>query len=47
MTVPPQENVTLSQSLSAKPFTSEPQNNSYWLLKRTTNISKCFGSHQI
>ena len=41
--VPPQENVPLNQSLLAKPFMAEPQNDPYWLLKRTGNISKCRG----
>ena len=41
MAVPPQENVPLDQSLPAKPFMPEPQNDPYWLLKRTGNISKC------
>ena len=41
MAVPPQENVPLNQSLPAKPFMPEPQNDPYWLLKRTGNISKC------
>ena len=43
MAVPPQENVPLKQSLLAKPFMLEPQNDPYWLLKRTGNISKCHG----
>ena len=43
MAVPPQENVPLNQSLPAKPFMPEPQNDPYWLLKRTGNISKCHG----
>ena len=34
MVVPPQENVLLNQSLPAKPFMPEPQNDSCWLLKR-------------
>ena len=41
--LPPQENVPLSPSLPAKPFMPEPQNDPYWLLKRTGNISKCHG----
>ena len=43
MVVPPQENVPLNQSLLAKPFMAEPQNDPYLLLKRTGNISKCRG----
>ena len=34
MAVPPQENVPLNQSLPAKPFMPEPQNDPCWLLKR-------------
>ena len=41
MAAPPQENVPLNQSLLAKPFMPEPQNDLYWILKRTGNISKC------
>ena len=43
MAIPPQENVPLNQSLPAKPFMPEPQNDPYWLLKRTVNLSKCHG----
>ena len=39
--VPPEENALLNQSLPANPFMPEPQNDPYWLLKRTGNISKC------
>ena len=39
MAVPPQENVPLNQSLPAKLFVPKPQNDPYWLLKRTGNIS--------
>ena len=39
MAVPPQENVPLNQSLPAKPFMPKPQNDPYWLLKRTGNTS--------
>ena len=40
MAVPPPKNVSLNQSLPAKPFMPELQNDHYWLLKRTGNISK-------
>ena len=43
MAVPPQENVPLNQSLPAKPFMPEPQNDPYLLLKRTGNILKYHG----
>ena len=39
MAVPPQENVPLNQSLPAKLSVPKPQNDPYWLLKRTGNIS--------
>ena len=43
MAVPPQKNVPLNQSLPAKPLMQEPQNDPYWVLRRTGNISKCHG----
>ena len=42
MAVPPQENVPFNQSLPVKPFMPEPQNDPYWLLKRT-GYSLCHG----
>ena len=43
MALPHQENVPLNQSFPVKLFMIEPQDNFYWLLKRTGNISKCHG----
>ena len=43
MAILPQENVFLNQSLPANAFMPEPQNDPYWPLKGTGNISKCYG----
>ena len=41
--VPQQKQVSLTETLPRKPFLQEPQNDSYWLVKRSGAISKCCG----
>ena len=41
--IPQQKQVTLTETLPRKPFLSKPQNDPYWMVKRSRAISKCRG----
>ena len=41
--VPQQKQMSLSETLPRKPFLPEPQNDPYWMVKRSGAISKCRG----
>ena len=41
--VPQQKQVSLTETLSRKPFLPKPQNDLYWMIKCSGAISKCCG----
>ena len=41
--IPQQKQVPLTETLPRKPFPPEPQNDPYWMVKRSGAISKCRG----
>ena len=41
--VPQQKQVSLTETLPRKPFPPDPQNDPYWMVKRSGAISKCCG----
>ena len=40
---PQQKQVSITETLPRKPFLQEPQNDPYWMVKRSGAISKCRG----
>ena len=44
--IPQQKQASLIETLPRKPFLPEPQNDPYWMIKRSGAISKCRGCKQ-